>query len=140
MMNNYSDIINLPRPISKNHKQMSNHDRAAQFAPFAALTGYEQVVKEVSRKTDERIVLSEDEKQIINRYIEYLLEHQKQNFPIKVTYFVKDKKKSGGKYVTKEGLFYSISGDNKKLVFADKTSVLIIDIIEIQIEGVDLSL
>ncbi|MCR4911038.1 MAG: hypothetical protein K5925_00730 [Bacilli bacterium] len=130
----YSDIINLPRPISKTHKHMSNSDRAAQFAPFAALTGYEQVISEVARTTTKRIELGTDQKEKINQTLICLKEEKDSHPHIKITYFVPDKKKNGGKYVTVKGEFLKFDSENKYLLLRDKTKIRIIDIFDIEIE------
>ena len=128
----YSDIINLPRPISKTHKHMSNHDRAAQFAPFAALTGYEQIILEVARTTTKRIELGADQKEKINQSL-ILLKADNVDRKIKVIYFVKDGRKSGGKYITKEGNYLKIDNESKYLILADKTKIIIADILDIEV-------
>ena len=133
-MMDYSDIINLPHPISKNHKQMSNSDRAAQFAPFAALTGYEQVILEVARTTTRRIELGADQKEKINQSLIRLKEEKDREHHIKITYFVPDKKKSGGKYLTVNGTFLKFDSEQKYLYLADKTKIRIVDIFDIEFE------
>lgn len=98
----YNEIINLRRPISYKHPHMSNECRAAQFAPFAALTGYEAVVKEAARLTEPYRELDESEKEQIGRVLNEVLGRIKkgESPSLKLTYFKKDKKKSGGEYVT----------------------------------------
>lgn len=99
-MDDYKDIINLPHHISKKRPQMSLYARSAQFAPFAALTGYSDEVKEKARLTNKKIELSEEEKEFLNSKILKINEVIKTKPKISVTYFVKDLKKEGGSYLT----------------------------------------
>lgn len=95
---NYDDIIDLPHHVSDRHPHMPVSDRAAQFAPFAALTGYSDVIKETARLTEARPELSEDEKAEMDQTLRTVLNTQRENAQIVVTYFVPDAKKSGGAY------------------------------------------
>lgn len=95
---NYDDIIDLPHHVSDRHPHMPVSDRAAQFAPFAALTGYGDVIKETARLTEARPELSEDEKAEMDQTLRSVLNTQRENAQIVVTYFVPDAKKSGGAY------------------------------------------
>ena len=97
----YDDIINLPHPVSKKHPQMPLLDRAAQFAPFAALTGYGEALTETARLTDTKIELDEGEIERINAKINYLIDNLETAPTVEITYFVPDKKKKGGKYPQK---------------------------------------
>ena len=93
-IHDYSDIINLPY---KKYKHMSQKDRAAQFAPFAALTGHKQLIQETQRLTEDKKELDENKKSILNQKLLYFIETKEK---IKITYFKKDQKKSGGDYLT----------------------------------------
>ena len=104
MKGKYDDIINLPHHVSTKRPQMSMQDRAAQFSPFAALTGYDAAVKEAARLTDSRTELSDDELSILNIKFQILLEHLREKPNVSFTYFKPDAKKSGGKYVTLRGI------------------------------------
>ena len=104
MTENYEDIINLTRPETKNREHMSRLNRAAQFAPFAALTGYAAAVSETGRLTEKKRVLSSDEIAILERRINFLIENGI-NEKIKIKYFKKDERKSGGKYSEIEDKF-----------------------------------
>lgn len=104
MTENYDDIINLARPETKNRAHMSRLNRAAQFAPFAALTGYAAAVSETGRLTEKKRVLSSDEIAILERRINFLIENEI-NEKIKIKYFKKDERKSGGKYLEIEDKF-----------------------------------
>ena len=101
--NSYEDIINLPHPVSKNHPQMSLRDRAAQFAPFAALTGHDAAIKEAVRLTDERLELSEEVIAQLNEKINIIRNNIGIEQNVSITYFVPDAKKAGGSYVTYSG-------------------------------------
>ena len=101
-MNKYSDIIDLPRFVSKNRKHMSNYDRAAQFAPFAALTGYGEKIIEASRLTDEFIELGEQERNELDYKLALIDENIKNKPLIRIRYFIPDKYKDGGEYIIEE--------------------------------------
>lgn len=98
-MDDYKDIINLSRPISKRPK-MSLEQRSAQFAPFAALTGYEGQIKETARLTNRRIEIDEEIKLVLDLKIQLIQEHIKEQPEIEITYFIPDLKKDGGRYET----------------------------------------
>lgn len=100
MKRNYDDIINLPRHVSDKHPHMSIHDRAAQFAPFAALTGHSEAVSETARYVDEKIDLGEDAIKEIQDALNYIQEHISESPQVTITYFVADDRKRGGRYVT----------------------------------------
>ncbi len=102
-MDKYEDIIDLPHHESKRHPHMSLHDRAAQFSPFAALSGYEDAVNETARLTEEWIELDEYEKEKLNRRLALISEKLSQLPLVEITYFMPDEKKSGGAYVTASG-------------------------------------
>lgn len=129
-MNNYNDIINLKRPIS-NHSHLSIESRASQFSPFAALTGYDDEIKETSRITDKRIDIDDGLREMLNAKLNYLKDHIKENPNISITYFVKDPKKEGGKYLTKQGIIKRIDTVNEIIKFNDNASISMNDIINI---------
>ena len=116
MSGKYDDIIGMPHHTSPRHPRMSMRDRAAQFAPFSALTGYGDVVDETARLTDGRIVLTEDAKALLDFKQRLLLERIDTRPEITVTYFVKDGKKSGGSYQTVRGRLLRIDSVEKTLV------------------------
>lgn len=130
-MNNYDDIINLPRPISKKHKPMSLENRAAQFAPFAALTGYDEVIDETGRTTSKRKELDEYEISDINNILLYLCENKE--IIASFTYYVKDSRKSGGSYINAIGSIVKNDIDNHKIILSDKTIINIDDLIKIEL-------
>ena len=100
MADHYEDIIHLPHPVSFRHGAMSNTDRAAQFAPFAALTGYDEELAETARLTTARIQLTESEEQLLNEAYLYLQAHILEHPRVRVTYFQPDARKTGGAYLT----------------------------------------
>ena len=130
----YADIINFPHHVSKKRPQMNLIDRAASFAPFAALTGYDDAVRETARLTDSKLELDENTKEILNEKLQIVLEMNSDELPVSITYFVPDKKKSGGAYVVKTGTIKRYDEYERKIVFTDKTAVSIDDVIEIDCE------
>lgn len=130
-MNNYEDIINMPHHVSTKHPQMSLENRAAQFAPFAALTGYNDIIKETSRLTDMKLELSEEMKDIINDKLNFLNEKIKSKPIATITYFIKDKVKEGGSYITITSNIKQIDLVNKYIILTNKKKISINDIIGI---------
>ena len=117
-MNNYDDIINLPHHKSKIHKPMSMENRAAQFSPFSALTGYEDAIKETGRITDIRKNIDDNIKVELDYKLSLLKNDIKNNPKASITYFIKDDKKIGGKYVTITGRITKIDL-NKSIIIID---------------------
>ena len=134
MPDNYDDIKHLTRPQYDDLHPMSMHDRAAQFSPFAALVGYDDAVAETARLTDSRSELTEDEMSELNANLNRLLDSLDEQPQISVTYFVPDEKKSGGKYVEKQGVVRIYDSYSQELVFTDKFRINIQDIISIKIQ------
>lgn len=122
----YDDIIDLPHHVSKVHPQMSRENRAAQFSPFAALTGYEEAVKEMGRLTDRRMILDEYEEEEIDRKLRILKEHME--IEVSITWFVSDPFKEGGSYHQAEGVIEKWK-DDSLYIHGEKISVN--DIVEI---------
>lgn len=132
MKGKYDDIINLPHHVSTKRPQMSMQDRAAQFSPFAALTGYDAAVKEAARLTDSRTELSDDELSILNIKFQILLEHLREKPNVSFTYFKPDAKKSGGKYVTLRGIVKKADTFKRLVVMQDDTGIPMDDILDIE--------
>ena len=132
-MDNYSDIINLSRPVSK-RPRMSLEQRSAQFAPFAALTGYEGQVKETARLTDKRIELNEELKEILDLKIQLIREKIKEQPDVTITYFIPDDKKQGGKYKTVTNSVKKIDTYKNEIILIDGTTIAIDEIIDINSE------
>lgn len=133
-MNKYKDIINLPHHVSKTRNPMSLYNRAAQFAPFAALTGYDEAIKEKARLTEQRIELSDEFKNILNQKLQILNKNINSHPKVTITYFELDNKKSGGVYKTISGNIKRIDEYNKKLIFLDKNELRFNEIHDIEIE------
>lgn len=134
MNKKYDDIINLTYNKSDKRPHMSNYDRAAQFSPFSALTGHDLAIRETARITDEKKDLDDSQKEQINRKINYIQEHIKDNPQIVVTYFLHDKYKNGGKYVKLKGKVKMIDEYQKVIKMVDNKIVSIEDIFDIESE------
>ena len=132
-MSEYDDIINLPHHQSTKHKQMSNYQRAAQFAPFAALTGYDAAIDETARLTDKKLELSDEQESYLNEQIQLLIERISEKPQSQITYFVHDERKSGGENVTITGNVRRVDDYNREIVFADGLTVKIDDVWSIRI-------
>ena len=135
MNEKYEDMLYLEAPVSKVHRKMSISERAVQFMPFAALTGYEDLIRESSRITQRRIELSETEIVELKHKLEILHEHEKEKPMIKVMHSLQDLKKSGGSYQTVEKQLHRIDDIEKKIIFKDRTTIQFDDIISIEHEG-----
>lgn len=128
----YDDIIDLPHHVSKTHPLMPAADRAAQFAPFAALTGHGAAVEETARLTEERMELDETCKAVINRQLMFLKKQSDKKPDVSITYFAEDMRKSGGVYVTVNGCVKRIDEHKRLVILTDGTKIPIDDIIEIE--------
>ena len=115
----YRDMIDLPYPGESKHTRMPVRDRAAQFAPFAALTGFGAVLKETERITEKRIELDEYEKEKLNENLRLLLEKQESRPEITVTFFVPDEKKDGGAYRTISGHIKRVDEESHCLILEE---------------------
>ena len=135
MTSKYDDIINLPRPEPKKHPRMSLHDRAAQFSPFAALTGHNAAIDETARLTDRKIELNEERKAELDRMWQYLMEKVQERPRIKITFFIKDEKKSGGIYTTVSDRIKKMDPYKRTILLEDGTSVYYSDIFDIELEN-----
>lgn len=121
----YEDIIGLPRPISKKHPQPPLEERAVRFAPFAAITGYEDMVLEEARITEEKIELDECALILLDKKLNIIQKHLSQSPEITVTYFVPDKKKTGGAYHTITGIVKRIDPYQKILILQNDEKIQI---------------
>lgn len=131
MNGKYNDIIELPHPKSKRHRAMAAGDRAAQFSPFAALTGHGAAIEETRRRTEERTELSEDSLWELNRRIGILKARADQRPRISIVFYVRDLRKNGGIYKEKKGEFRKVDEYERLLIFTDGTKVPLDDIVEI---------
>ena len=127
----YDDILHLPHHVSEKHPPMSRLDRAAQFSPFAALTGYEAAVEETARLTDRRIELDEGEKAAIDQRLTLVQERLPAPTEVTITYFMPDKKKAGGAYVNVSGTIKKIDDYERAVILCEGTSIPIDDIFHI---------
>lgn len=132
MIDKYDDIINLPRHVSKKRVPMPIQERAAQFSPFAALTGHDAAVKETARITEKRIELDQYIKEELNHKLQILIEKIEENPKIKVTYFEPDDKKNGGVYITIIGRIKKIDEYGKIIFMTDDIEVHIDEIVRIE--------
>ena len=130
-MSEYDDIIDLPRPKSA-HEPMPMSDRAAQFSPFAALTGYDAAIAETARLTDQRIELSEEERAELDYKQQYLATLDSPT--VTVTYFVPDERKTGGAYVTHTGVLKRVDEVERMVGFKDGLRVPLDEVMDIKCE------
>ncbi len=133
-MKSYEDIINFPHFEPKYHPRMDAYSRAAQFAPFKALIGYEDDIKETSRLTDKKIEISEDKKKQMNENLFFLKENIKEKWIVTLTYFVPDSKKEGGIYQEYEGIIKAINETNHTLIFTSGKKIQFDDIYQIHLK------
>ena len=131
MNNRYDEIINLPHHVSKTRPQMPMSDRAAQFAPFAALTGYDSAIKETGRLTAERIELDEEALTALDRKYQLLMDALNEEPEIEITYFKPDERKSGGEYVTATGAVKKIDDFERRITMQDGVKILMDDVLSI---------
>ena len=129
MNGRYDDIINLPHPVSQRHPQMPLADRAAQFSPFAALTGLDAALQETARLTDQRITLDEYEQAELDKTLQALREAAPQHPAVEITHFQPDARKAGGQYVTSVGHVKRIAEYEQQLILTEGTSIPLAEII-----------
>lgn len=127
----YDDILNLPHPVSMKHPPMSMMNRAAQFAPFSALTGYESAIKEAKRLTDRKIELDENEKSVLDQKLQIIIEEKDPEKEVQIIYFKKDVVKEGGKYLTEVGAIKQIDEYNKWILMKSGVKIPMEEICEI---------
>lgn len=132
---NYDDIINLPHHVSARHPQMPLADRAAQFSPFAALTGHEAAIQETARLTDAFVELDEDRKGELDEQLRLIREDQSQTPEIEATYFQPDVKKAGGTYMTVRGRVKRVDEYKRQVLLTDGTVLPVEHLYSIRILG-----
>lgn len=132
MNDNYEDIINLPHYDPQNHPRMDRSKRIAQFAPFAALTGYEEQVKEAGRLTMEKIEISEELRNTINNKLQTIMMKIKSKPKVTITYFVQDKRKRGGTYITITGNVKKIDQIEKQIIMTDNKKISMNNVLKIE--------
>lgn len=127
----YDDIINLPHHVSKIRPQMSMLDRAAQFSPFAALTGYDAAIKETGRLTDEKSELDEEALTDLNMRYQLLVDALDEEPEVKITYFKPDERKSGGEYVTVTGTVKKVDDFERLITMQNGTKIPMDDVLAV---------
>lgn len=132
-LNPYEDILHLPHHVSHRRPQMSSANRAAQFAPFAAVVGHETAVKEAARNTDQRKELDEMKKVIINDQLREIEAQLPNGFDVEIVYFKPDVLKAGGKYIAKVGGVKKIDVYTKEVLMADGTKIEIDQIYSVEL-------
>lgn len=128
----YEDIVNLPPHISKKHPQPTMLERAARFAPFAAITGYEEMVLEEARVTEERVELSEGAKATLNKKLSILKDNLSMSPEVTVTYFEPDQRKAGGAYLTCSGVIRRVDEHNHLIQMMNGKQILMDEIYELE--------
>ena len=131
----YEDIINLPHHVSKTHPQMPLYDRAAQFSPFAALTGYEDAIRETARLTNNWVQLSEDKKQELDEKFQLLMADREKTESVTITFFQPDERKEGGSYRTVTGQIRKIDMYKRKVFLKNGMEIELEKIVEINESG-----
>lgn len=131
-MGRYDDMLEMPHHQSETRPHMSMVDRAAQFAPFAALTGYDGQVKEAGRLTEQKIELDETEKQVLNNRFSLLHEHLGDRLLVKITHFKQDLRKEGGAYCIKTGILKKIDAQTQSIVFEDGEMIRMQDVLTVE--------
>ena len=132
MNSKYNEIINLPHHVSKTRPQMPMSDRAAQFAPFAALTGYDDIITEAGRLTDDKIELDESPLNELNAKIQLLRENLANALEVTFTYFKPDERKAGGAYLTATGTVKKLDDYERLIVLQDGTKLPMDDILDME--------
>lgn len=135
MTKTYDDIIHLPHHVSATHPHMAAVDRAAQFSPFAALTGYDAAIKETARLTDKRVELDESMKEALSNNLQMIADRLKEHPEIAITYFQPDAKKNGGAYVTVINTVKKIDVYERIVVMTDGIVIPVDEIISIDIHS-----
>ena len=136
-MSRYDDIIHLPHHVSKTRKPMPMINRAAQFAPFAALTGHDEAIAETARQTAPRRILSSDEQDRLSKSLTYVIDHISEHPNLTFTYFIPDTQKEGGRYVSTTGILRAYDDFEKRIVLEDGTVVLVETIVSISGDMLD---
>lgn len=132
MNNRYNEIINLPHHVSKTRPQMPMLDRAEQFAPFAALTGYDSAIKETGRLTDEKIEMDEEALNILNMKFQILVDSLDDEPEVTFTYFKPDERKAGGAYLEVTGTVKKVDDFERLIVMQNGTKMPMDDILNIE--------
>ena len=132
MTDDYSDIINLPHPEPRNHPRITMQARAAQFAPFAALTGHGAAIEETARLTESEVELGDDTRQLLDRKLSFLLDNLQYRPRISITYFLPDQRKAGGSYRSATSSVTKVDGINHIVYLEDGTQIPLQHVIDIE--------
>lgn len=135
-MEKYEHILNIPYNKSTKRKQMSLNDRAAQFAPFAALTGYEESIAETGRLTDKQITLNQQAKELISKKLNYIIDNKITDL-VEIKYFIPDERKTGGMYKTVISRIKRVDTVNRLVILEDNSKLEIYKIVEIHLPNLD---
>ena len=127
----YEEIMKHPHHVSKTRPQMPMSDRAAQFAPFAALTGYDSAIKETGRLTDERVELDEEALTALDMKYQLLMDALDEAPKVTITYFQPDERKAGGKYIMATGALKKVDDFERRITMQDGTKIPMDDVISI---------
>ncbi len=133
MSGKYDDIMNLPHPTSEKHPRMSRQNRAAQFLPFAALTGYDEEIREMKRQTEKKKQLSEDHYKVLNEKFMELLKLPYKPLKVVVTYFIPDSKKEGGTYQKRNCCIKKICMEERTLLLENEQKIFFDEILDIEL-------
>ena len=128
----YDEIINFPHHVSKTRPQMPMSDRAAQFSPFAALTGYDSAIRETGRLTDEKIDLDEESLNALNMRYQMLTDALEERPEVRITYFKPGERKAGGAYVTTVGAVRKIDDFEQTIIMQDGTRIPMGDVLSLE--------
>ena len=128
----YKQIIDLPYHGSVSHPKMDRVDRAAQFSPFSALVGYDDIIDETNRFTEEQFDFGEEDKKILDEKLRLICEHEKERPTVSVTYFIPDEKKEGGAYLTLQGQVKELDAVSRTLVFTGGQKLPLDDLLQIE--------
>lgn len=128
----YGDMLNMPHHVSATRPQMPMSDRAAQFSPFAALTGYDAAIKETGRLTDTKIELDDEELHRLNLKFQFLVEYLEDEPEVAVTYFKADERKAGGAYLKATGIVKKLDDFERLITMQDGTKIPMDDILTIE--------
>ena len=135
MSGKYDDIINLPHHVSPTRPQMSMIDRAAQFSPFSALSGYDDAILETGRLTDARIEMTEDELDALNAKYQLLMNTIGTEIEVSITYFKPDDRKAGGAYLTERDVVKKVDTYNRRILMLNGTCIPMDDVFDIDLSG-----
>ncbi len=130
----YDDLLDLPHPVSQRHPHMSAHDRAAQFSPFAALTGHSAAMEETARLTDQKLEPSEIQLEELNANLQILQTRLHEKPAIRITYFMPDARKSGGEYLTVRANARHVDESAQMLILTDDTRIPLENILTLTLD------